>query len=79
MASLPGTPTEPLADAGEVRIANFEHSLYDLHARLIRTEESNTALSSKCQTLTESLIRCHQVCNAHFVLCTIVNQAVVES
>ena len=49
------------ADVGEVRLANLEHSLYDVHARLMRTEESNTALSAKCQALNDNLIKCLQV------------------
>lgn len=59
--SQPGTPAEPLPDVGDVRLANLERILYDLHARLMRTEESNTALSSKCQSLNDSLAKCHQV------------------
>lgn len=60
--SQPGTPAEPMpAEAGESRLVNIEHSLYDMHARLMRTEESNTALSSKCTILNEGLARCHQV------------------
>lgn len=59
--SQPGTPAEPMPEVGDVRLANIEHSLYDMHARLVRTEESNTALSTKCQALTDSLIKCHQV------------------
>lgn len=59
--SQPGTPAEPLPDMGDVRIASLEHNLCELHARLMRTEESNSALSSKCQALNDSLIRCHQV------------------
>jgi len=27
----------------------------------MRTEESNTALSAKCQALNDSLVKCHQV------------------
>lgn len=42
---------------------NIEHNLHDLHARLMRTEESNSALSSKCLLLSESLNKCHQVRN----------------
>ena len=64
--SQPGTPAEPMPDVGDVRLANIEHSLYDMHARLVRTEESNTALSTKCQALTDSLIKCHQVCRFIF-------------
>lgn len=59
--SQPGTPAEPVPDVADVRIANLEHSLYDLHTRLMRTEENNTALSAKCQALNDSLVRCHQV------------------
>lgn len=59
--SQPGTPAEPIMDSGEARLQGLEHSLYDLHARLMRTEESNTALSAKCQALNDSLVKCHQV------------------
>ena len=48
-------------DPGEARLQALEHSLYDMHARLMRTEESNTALSSKCQAMNDSLVKCHQV------------------
>lgn len=61
--SQPGTPAETLPDIGDARLAHLEHSLFELHARLMRTEESNTALSSKCQALNESLVKCHQVCS----------------
>lgn len=61
--SLPGTPAEPVPElSSEARIANLEHSLYELHTRLVRTEESNTALSSKCQALCDGVTKCHQVC-----------------
>ena len=59
--SQPGTPAEPLPDVGDSRLTNLEHNLYDMHARLMRTEESNTALSTKCALLSDSLVRCHQV------------------
>ncbi|MCJ1277632.1 hypothetical protein MMC21_005446 [Puttea exsequens] len=58
--SQPGTPAEPVVDTGEARLQGIEHSLYELHARLMRTEESNTALSARCQALNDSLVRCHQ-------------------
>ena len=58
--SQPGTPAEPMLDPGEARLANLEHNMYDMHARLVRTEESNTALSAKCQALNESLVKAHQ-------------------
>ncbi|KAL8899118.1 MAG: hypothetical protein Q9207_006357 [Kuettlingeria erythrocarpa] len=60
-ASQPGTPAEPVPElSSEARIANLEHSLYELHTRLVRTEESNTALSSKCQALSDGFTKCHQ-------------------
>lgn len=40
---------------------HLEQSLYDMHNRLARMEESNAALSSRCQALTESLAKCYQV------------------
>ena len=59
--SQPGTPAEPMPDVGDARLAALEHSLYDLYARLSRMEESNVALSSRCQALNDSLVKCHQV------------------
>lgn len=59
--SQPGTPAEQVLDPGEARLQSLEHNLYDLHSRLMRTEESNTALSAKCQALNDSLVKCHQV------------------
>ncbi|KAI9867335.1 MAG: hypothetical protein M1830_005833 [Pleopsidium flavum] len=58
--SQPGTPAEPMPDHGDARLANLEHSLYDIHARLTRTEESYAIASSRCQALAEGLIKCHQ-------------------
>lgn len=60
-ASQPGTPAEPAMDPGEARLANLEHNVYEMHARLMRTEESNSALSAKCQALSDSLVKAHQV------------------
>ena len=59
--SQPGTPAEPVVETGDPRLANIEQHLYDMHARLMRTEESNTALSTKCAVLSDSLMRCQQV------------------
>lgn len=59
--SQPGTPAEPMPENGDPRLTNIEHTLYEMHARLMRTEESNTALSTKCTVLSEGLTRCHQV------------------
>lgn len=59
--SQPGTPAEPIPDVADVRLASLQQSLYDLHARLTRTEESNYALSKRCGELNDSLAKCHQV------------------
>ncbi|KAL8715074.1 MAG: hypothetical protein Q9220_001031 [cf. Caloplaca sp. 1 TL-2023] len=59
--SQPGTPAEPVPElSSDARLANLEHSLYEMHTRLVRTEESNTALSAKCQALSEGVSKCHQ-------------------
>lgn len=58
--SQPGTPAEPMLDPVEARMAHIEHNMFEMHARLVRTEESNTALSAKCQALNESLVKAHQ-------------------
>ncbi|KAI9764722.1 MAG: hypothetical protein M1840_008114 [Geoglossum simile] len=58
-ASSPGTPAEPIPDTTESRLANLEHTLYDLSSRLSRSEESYTILSSRYQSLAEGLSRCH--------------------
>ncbi|KAL1963282.1 hypothetical protein VTN77DRAFT_8505 [Rasamsonia byssochlamydoides] len=59
-ASQPGTPAESVPDASDVRLMNLEHSLFDLHNRLSRVEETNSLLNSRCQALTESLVKCQQ-------------------
>lgn len=60
-ASQPGTPAEPVPETGDVRLMNVEHTLYDMHTRMLRFEESQSLLSSRCQALAESLVKCHQV------------------
>jgi len=59
--SQPGTPAEPIPEHGDARLANLEHSLYDVHSRLARSEESYALISSRCQALAEGLSKCHQV------------------
>ncbi|KAJ9299290.1 hypothetical protein DTO271G3_2912 [Paecilomyces variotii] len=65
-----GAPAEPIHDATEQRFLNLEHSLYDMHSRLTRAEESNAALSSRCQTMTDSLVKCCQWTHSmsHFLM-----------
>ena len=57
--SHPGTPAEPLLDP-EARLLQLEQNMYEISSRLLRTEENNTALSAKCHTLNESLVKAHQ-------------------
>lgn len=57
--SQPGTPAEVVPDADQ-RVAGLEQMFYEIHARLQRTEESYALMSSRCQALTEGLVRCHQ-------------------
>lgn len=57
--SQPGTPAEPVPDATEARLMNLEHTLYDMHNRLARAEESNVALNSRCQSMAEGLAKCY--------------------
>ena len=71
--SQPGTPAEPVVDPAELRLQNLEHSIFDLHARLSRTEESNTSLSAKCHVLNESLVKCHQVSRSFWELTNMLN------
>ncbi|OJD22400.1 hypothetical protein ACJ73_06251, partial [Blastomyces percursus] len=74
-ASQPGTPAEQLPDGADSRVIDSrlittEHHICDLHSRLSRMEENYSQLNSRCQALTESLVRCHQWSNSmsHFVM-----------
>lgn len=59
--SQPGTPAEPMPDTTDARLMNLETTIYEMHSRLVRTEDSYAIMSSKCQALTEGLSKCHQV------------------
>lgn len=59
-ASQPGTPAEPMPEA-DARLAQLEHWLCDINYRLVRAEEGNMALHTKCQEMAGSLSRCYQV------------------
>lgn len=61
-ASAPGTPNEQPPDSTDARLVGIEQSLFDLNARLSRTEESNAYLSQRYHGAVEALSRCHQVC-----------------
>lgn len=60
--SQPGTPAEPIGDA-DTRLANLEYNMHDLHNRLVRAEEGNHHLSTRCLWLSESLAQ-HQRWNS---------------
>ena len=57
--SQPGTPSEILPD-NDTRLANAEFALQDIHNRLLRTEESYALMSSRCQALTEGMVKVHE-------------------
>lgn len=60
--SQPGTPAEAAPDSSEnMRLTNLEHQLYEMHNRLLRVEESQSLLSSRCQAMADCLVKCHQV------------------
>jgi hypothetical protein len=58
--SQPGTPAEivpPVQESTESRLTSLEHTLYDLHSRLARNEETTNYLYSRNHVLTEALTR----------------------
>jgi hypothetical protein len=56
-----GQPVEPMPDPTESRLQSLEHSLYDMHARMQRSEDTCAYLNQKTLVLTEGMMRCHQV------------------
>jgi hypothetical protein len=50
-----------MPDPVESRLNVLEHSLYDVHARMSRTEDSCAYLNQKNMLLMEGMLRCHQV------------------
>jgi hypothetical protein len=62
--SQPGTPAEPIQpmpESTESRLTSLENSLFDMHARLIRSEETTQSLFAKNQVIVEALNRSLQV------------------
>ena len=60
VSSQPGTPAEPAqlpAETTEARLANLEHSLYDMGARLQRSEESAHYMHLKNQAAVDTVNR----------------------
>lgn len=62
--SQPGTPAEPIhgiQDSTESRLTNLEHTLYDMHARLQRSEDNSQFLHVRNQVVLEALSRSLQL------------------
>ncbi|OTB05426.1 hypothetical protein M426DRAFT_10750 [Hypoxylon sp. CI-4A] len=62
--SQPGTPAEPMPpihDGSDPRLANIEHSLYDITTRLQRSEENAHYMTIKNQTMVDSVNRMCQM------------------
>jgi hypothetical protein len=58
--SQPGTPAEivqPMQESTETRLTNLEHTLYDMHARLARSEENTNYLHIRHQVVMDTLSR----------------------
>ncbi|KAI2632391.1 hypothetical protein GGR54DRAFT_583298 [Hypoxylon sp. NC1633] len=58
--SQPGTPAEPMPpihDGSDPRLANIEHSLYDVTSRLQRSEENAHYLNVKQQAMADTMSR----------------------
>lgn len=49
-----------MPDPVESRLAVLENSLYDMHARMQRSEDSCAYLNQKNLLLMEGMMRCHQ-------------------
>ncbi|KAH7077915.1 HSF-type DNA-binding-domain-containing protein [Paraphoma chrysanthemicola] len=56
----PGQPVEPMPDPVESRLNVLEHNLYDMHARVQRSEDTCAYLNQKAMVLMEGMMRCHQ-------------------
>ena len=50
-----------MPDPVESRLATLEHGLYDMHARMQRSEDSCAYLSQKNTILMDNMIKCQQV------------------
>lgn len=62
--SQPGTPAEPIQsmqESTESRLTQLEHTLYDLHGRLARNDETTQMFHMRNQMMTDTLTRSLQV------------------
>ena len=63
-------PTGPIPetiqqDPLEMRFMSLENGLHDAHQLIARLQETNAALTSRCQMLTDNLTRAYHVCPAN--------------
>lgn len=68
--SQPGTPAEPIhgmQESTESRLTNLEHTLFDMHARLQRSEDNSQFLHVRNQVVMEALSRSLQVSTHQFL------------
>jgi hypothetical protein len=56
-----GQAVDPMPDPVESRLNVLEHNLYDMHARMQRSEDTCAYLNQKSLVLVEGMMRCHQV------------------
>ena len=56
-----GQTVEPMPDPVESRLSVLEHSFYDMHSRMQRSEEQCTHLNQRALVMMEGMMRCHQV------------------
>jgi hypothetical protein len=62
--SQPGTPAEPMhsmQESTESRLTNLEHTLYEMHARLQRTEDNSQFMHVRNQVVMDALARSLQL------------------
>ncbi|KAF2280204.1 uncharacterized protein EI97DRAFT_114657 [Westerdykella ornata] len=55
-----GAPVEPMPDPIESRLQALENSLYDMHARMQRSEDSCAYLNQRNALLMDGMLKCHQ-------------------
>lgn len=53
-------PSEMPVDPGADRLTMLEHTVWEMHSRLARTEDTVSYLKGRCQMLSEGLLRCHR-------------------
>ncbi|KAI9895063.1 MAG: hypothetical protein M1814_000288 [Vezdaea aestivalis] len=67
----PGTPAEPvIPESAESRLSSLESTVYEMHGRLLRSDETNIILATRNQAIVDNLSRCHRWTHdlSHFIL-----------